>query len=553
MRKLAPIAVEVDSPPKDHPLVGSFRTTIERVALRRGVVLFSEGAGAAGDAPRVRVVLDDDAAGLECALVLEIASSRAVWSIPHEAFGHRIDGLERVQRLGSLLAAVLDLATTPEGRRLLAEDPIWTAPETTHALAGTAHLSVEALQEALTERLMARAAQLLVGELGEGRDWVFDDWALPPELDQAAIERELAAGRQADELREAALSAAEGLAREVSASVDQALATHGLAGLIPLQDAIARFVELVAADPSTSPTTTPTQPSDALVRAAEARLDSLPRPVPGGTLLSLAWAIPVGVLSAMALGPALEAPVAGSGHAFASLLGGAGFLALSSLAHGWSRLRRRFASNAVDTARDDYEAARARADSAERRALAPAIALAARSWFATALDAERARLVALEGHIRGFSRSLRIDDAGGRGSPAADSGDVAVDVSSAYALIDAAPEPLLQRVRAELAGPWRDALPTLLDLRRAARRLVGTPEHPPWVERSDVAEAVAPRLARALATLAGDQEQLVPRGLAVRRLALLPQPFGGYDLDLQVDRSLPSSREAHLIVAWRAP
>jgi hypothetical protein len=210
------------------------------------------------------------------------------------------------------------------------------------------------------------------------------------------------------------------------------------------------------------------------------------------------------------------------------------------------------AGSTLAAARRDYDAARALLAEEARRALAPSIPRGAGTWFASRLDAERERLAALERHVRALARTSAAGTTDDRPSPAADNGDVAVDVAPARALLDHAPEPLVQRVRAELGRSWRDALPTLLDLHGAARRLVGTPRVPPWVERRDVARALLPRLSDALAALARDQDQLVPRGLAVRRLALLPEPVAGEPPDIRVDRILPSSGEAHLVVAWRA-
>lgn len=573
MRHVDPIEVVLLTPARTHPLAGTLRAIVERVARRPGVHL-RERASGEGDVEitraEVRLVigleLDAEPGACTLALGLEVGGTSPrgpLWVVPAVAFGRPIDGVERVQRLGSLLAACLDLASTLEGRELMRVDAAFTTPGVTEALAGTAHLSAEALQEALARSLAARAAALLVASLEEGRAWAIDDWGLPSELTPAAIALAVQAGEAPEVLRARALGAAEGLAREVQASVDQALATHGLGALTPLQAAVERLgvCARAALDGHALAPVADALPSDVAVRAAEVRVAGLPRALPGSMLLAFGWAAPSGALAGLALGPSVTTSVAGSGHALFAAAGTAAFMGVAGLARLWAASRARFMRGSLAAARADYQAACATIEVGRAAALGPEIARAALSWFLTFLHRERRRLSAIEAQVRSLGRSVEVGltapsaDHRSRVSVRGESGreiDVAVDLSAAKKLLDPAPEPLVQRVRNEVAGAWRESLPTLLDLAGAARGLAAkSARNAPWTERSDVAAALVGPLTQALATVAQGLERSVPRGLPVRRMTVLPAPFDAAEVGAASDGVLPCAGDAHLLVLWR--
>ncbi len=176
----------------------------------------SRASSASGVRFVVGLEVGSDLAGCTLGLVLDVTGDPAratapIWAVPTVAFGQLIDEVERVQRLGSLLAACLDLASTPEGREAMRVDAAFTVAGVTQVLAGTAHLSAAALQDALARALAARAAALLVASLEEGREWAIDDWELPSELAVASIVLAVQAGETPEVLRARALAAAEGL------------------------------------------------------------------------------------------------------------------------------------------------------------------------------------------------------------------------------------------------------------------------------------------------------------------------------------------------------
>ena len=540
MTTQAPIEVVLLTPPRMHPLASALRTTIERVASRPGVRLVERA-----EAPRERVAFDEVrqrfVVGLEVGACDGIAIGLStndregpVWIVPEAVFDTTLDGLERIQRLGSALAAGIDLVSSDAGREWLRGDAL--SQGVTQVLAGTAQLSADALHEALARRRAARAAALMVAALDEGRDWEIDDWALPAELDVAAVTA--AARTESPEvLRQRALAAAEGLAREVAASVDQALATHGLAALVPLQGALDRLMarvtprEIVAVQIKSE-----ALPSTSAVDDARRRLDALPRPLPGSMWLALGWAAPSGALVGLA------APASG-GVAIAA--GSGVFVALATLARGWQGLRTTWSRRTLEAAQADYDAAQSALADARREAQGPELVRGALTWFREQVQRERQRLAAVETHVRLVAR--RDDGVGVR--MAVGAGDQAVDLSAAKALLDPAPEPLVQRARAELADEWRTSLPTLMDLTAAARGLGSI--RAPWADRSDVAKALVQPLRDALALVDGHLARRVPRGMPARRLALVPTPFHASELDLKVDAHAACRGDAHLLLAWR--
>jgi len=580
MRHVGPIEVVLVPPARSHPLAGALRAIVERVARRPGVVLV--------EAPRdesvecgVRFVVglelaEEDLAGATLGMGLEVIGDvmKPLWLVPASAFGQAIDAVERVQRLGSFLAACLDLAGTAAGREVMRTDALWTTAGVTQVLAGTAHLSARALDEALARGLAAKAAVLLAASLEEGREWASDDWELPREVVVAEVIAEIQRGESGDELRERALAAAEGLAREVFAAVDQALATHGLGALIPLQAAIERLVLRLRHEVEVAaPRTFGEMPTLEAVRAAEVRVRAVPQALPGAMLLVFGWAAPSGALAGLALGPALAGgafgslagSIAGSGHALLALVGTAAFVGLAGLARGWSALRAKVARASLATAQADYDAARAAIALAEHEALGPEIVGRASTWLREQLTSERRRLTAIEAHVRSLGRTIAAGESGLAAPIASGPRDIdaAVDLSAAKRLLDPAPEPLVQRVRGEIAAGWRDGLPTLLDLLGAARAVSFGPSLEsgsgvPWVARSDLAQALTAPLARALASVEHGLARLVPRGLPVRRVTLLPAPFDrmagrssdANELGVQTDAVVMSAGDAHLLVVW---
>jgi len=564
MTHVGPIEVVLLSPARAHPLGGALRAIVERVARRPGVRLIEQAEGSVlepvGPTSDVRFVVGlevgSSASTLPHTLALgldasDAAPTRPTWVVPASAFGQTIDGVERVQRLGSLLAACLDLASTGEGRELMRTDATWSTPGVMHALAGTAHLSAHALQEALARALARRTAALLATSLEEGREWAIDDWQLPAELDVASLIAAVRAGDAPDVLRAQALAAAEGLAQEVASSIDQALATHGLAALIPLQAALERLIQTTRA---TAPATAPLEaaPSDVAVRAAEARWAAQPRPLPGAMLLAFGWAAPSGALAGVALGPSITGAMslAGAGYALAAAAGTVAFVALAGLARLTLALRTRLLRDSLATARADYKTACAALERSQYEALGPEIASGALAWFRDRLQLERRRLTAVEAQVRSLGRSL--DATLSEPSAHARDIDAAVDLAAAKALLDPAPEPLVQRVRGEIGGPWRESLPTLIDLLGAARTVVATStSRAPWVERSDLAKALTVPLAQALATVGRGLERRVAHGLPVRRTLLVPAPFLARELGVDGDIVVASGGDAHLLVSWR--
>lgn len=570
MSDAPPIAVVAQRPPRNHPLAAALRATIERVARRPGVELRDDGTrGTAARAIWIGLEAPAESlAGYTVALLLDAPPPDAdpapppldapTWAVPADAFGQPLDGLTRVHRLGSLLAAVIDRMQAA-GAHLHPstarpdQEPLWSTPGLGFALAASAHLSAPALRDNLARRLLSRAHAVVAAELDDGRAIALDAPTLPPALDPDALAAHLDTGVEPESLRRDALAAAERFSAEVRAATDRALALHGLAALAPLQRSLDRVrTDLTLPDPA--PPAAPA-PHDGALRATQARLARIPHALPGTTLLTLAWAAPAAALTGLALGPALDASVTGGGHALAATLGGAAFLALSGAARLATALRRALTRRARDDAQRDLDQARRAHEHHARRALAPALVRGARTWLASELDAERDRLAALERHSRRHLASAPAPLTPQPTDPthATDLAvhDLAVDLRPAEALLDPRPEPLVQRLRHELAGDWRHALPTLLDPLETARELVGPQRAPPWLTRSDVAAALRPPLATALASLDRALGALVPHGLPARRLALLPAPFSSDELDLRADRILQSSRDAHVIICWR--
>ncbi len=324
--------------------------------------------------------------------------------------------------------------------------------------------------------------------------------------------------------------------------------------MIPLQAALDRLVRRTRSEVEAraiADTIAQTTPSDVAVRAAEARLAALPKALPGAMLLALGWAAPSGALAGLALGPSVTASVAGSGYALFAAAGSATFLGFAGLARLWSAARTRLLRGSLAAARADFEAACATIERAHQEALGPEIARAALTWFRERMLTERRRLSAVEAQVRSLGRS--IDAELSEPVPGMREIDVAVDLSAAKRLLDPAPEPLVQRVRSEIAGGWRESLPTLLDLGGAAHGIAAKGARgAPWTERSDIAKALVEPLGRALAAVERGLERLVPRGLPVRRVAILPAPFEAAEVGVQGGPVLPGAGDAHLLVLWRS-
>jgi hypothetical protein len=268
--------------------------------------------------------------------------------------------------------------------------------------------------------------------------------------------------------------------------------------------------------------------------------------MPGAMWLALGWAAPSGALAGLA------APSSGG----VAIAAGSGlFLAFAGLARAWLGLRTTGSRRALAAAQGDYDAAQTALADARREAEGPELVRGALTWFREQVQQERQRLAAIETHVRLVAR--RDDGVGVR--MAVGVGDQAVDLSAAKALLDPPPEPLVQRARAELGDAWRTSLPTLMDLPAAARGMSSQHEparkpaldQPPWAERSDVAQALTQPLRDALALVDEHLARRVPRGMPVRRLALVPTPFRASELDLKVDAHVVCRGDAHLLLAWR--
>lgn len=512
-------------------LAALLRTIVERVA--RGVRLVERPAESIA---RARDLAGAIVVGLEVPATGRIALGLAarggeggespVWLVPREAFGRTIDDVERVQRLGSLLAACLDLmaagAMLPKGTR-------WV-------LAGSAHLSAEALREELARATARRAAATMQATLAEGAGFTLEPWELPAELAAPSVVAALARGDEPEIVRGRAMIAAERVSVEVAAAIDQALAAHGLAAVEPLVAALDALDARLVAPPDV--VVIDRTPSPALVEAAEARLAKVPRALPGAGLLTLAWAIPVGLVGGV-VGSAL---IPERGHMLAAAGGTLLFLGAAGLARVASRIRRVLVTAERDRHRADCEEATARREQARRAALAPDLVRGALAWLSTAIGRERGRLVAIAEQVKRLEVARPTSPA----PASATTIDIAVDLAPARELLDGSPERIAQRIRAELANDWRAELPTLCDVLGAARAAVGSA--PPWRVRSDVARALEAPVADALAILDRSLCGLVPRGLPVERVAVVPPPFEARTLAL--DGTWRSAGDAHLIVHW---